>query len=68
MTVIRVGLLLWVVAGGVAVPGCACVGVLTFGGCVVEAEGSGDDGGGCLEDELAEGGDPRGADREPEAA
>jgi hypothetical protein len=62
------GLLLCVVAGGVAVPGGACVGVLAFGGCVVEAEGFGDDGGGCLEDELAERGDPRGAHGEAEAA
>ena len=53
---------------GVAVPGGACVGVLAFGGCVVEAEGFGDDGGGGLEDELAQGGDPCGAHGEAEAA
>jgi len=57
-----------VVAGGVTVPGCACAGVLAFGGRVVEAEGLGDDGGGCLEDELAEGGDPCGTHRESEVA
>lgn len=61
-------MLLCVVAGGVAAPGCACVGVLAFGGRVMEAEGFGDDGGGGLGDELAERGDPCGAHGESEVA
>jgi hypothetical protein len=64
----RAGSLLGVVSGGVAVPGGAGVGVLAFGGGVVEAEGLGDDGGGCLRDELAEGGDPCGAHGESEVS
>ena len=66
--VVGPGLLRCVVAGWVAVPGGAGVGVLAFGGCVVEAEGFGDDGGGGLEDELAECGDPCGAHGEAEGA
>src|SRR5262249_39652382 len=47
-----------VAAGGVVGPGSGGVGPLPLGGGVVEAEGFGDDGGGGLEDELAQGGDP----------
>ena len=61
-------MLLGVVATGVVDPGSGGVGVLALGGGVVESEGFGDDGGGGLEDELAQGGDPGGPHRESEVA
>ncbi len=57
-----------VVAAGIVAPVAACFEVLAFGGGVVEAEGFGDDGGGGLEDELAERGDPCGPQGEAEVA
>ena len=60
--------LVLVTVAGVLAPGCACVDVLTCGGGVVEAEGAGDDGGGDGEDELAQGGDAGGAQRQAEGA
>jgi hypothetical protein len=57
------GLRALVAAAGVVAPGAACVDVLAGGDAVVEAEGAGDDGGGDLEDELAQGGDAGGAGR-----
>lgn len=59
--------LLCVVPIGVVAPGSCGAGVLTLGGGVVEAEGLGDDRGGGLEDEVAEGGDPCGAQGDPQA-
>src|SRR5437764_4258095 len=57
-----------VAAGGVVGPGAGGVGPVPLGGGVVEAEGFGDDRGGGLEDELAQGGDPGGAHGEAEVA
>src|SRR5262245_38138608 len=57
-----------VAAACVPAPGCACVYVLACGGGVVESEGVGDDGGGDLEDELAQGGDAAGAHGQAEVA
>src|SRR5439155_26809501 len=57
-----------VAAGGVVGPGAGGVGPLPLGGGVVEAEGFGDDRGGGLEDELAQGGDQGGAHGEAEVA
>jgi len=65
----RAGLaVLGVVAAGVPAPGGSCVDVLAAGGGVVESEGVGDDGGGDLEDELAQGGDAGGAQGQAEGA
>jgi hypothetical protein len=50
-----------VVAADVVAPGGACVDVLACCGGVVESEWVGGDGGGDLEDELAQGGDAGGA-------
>src|SRR6516164_5302236 len=60
--------LLCVAGGGVAVPGSAGGGGLAAGGGVVEPEGLRGDGGGDLEDELAECGNPGGAHREAQVA
>ena len=46
-----------VAAGGVLAPRSACIDVLAGGGGVVESECVGDDGGGDLEDKLAQGRD-----------
>ena len=54
----------WLFACDVPAPGSTGVDVLAGGGGVVEAEGVGDDGGGDLEDELAQSGDARGAQRQ----
>src|SRR5260370_32102276 len=59
---------LCVVAGGVAGPASPGVGGVAVGGVVVVAEGLGDDGGGGLEDELAQGGGERGAGGDAELA
>ena len=56
------------VAAGVLAPGGACIYVLAGGGCVVEAEGVGDNRGRGLEDELAQGGDAGGAQGQAESA
>src|SRR5260370_30887442 len=57
-----------VVTGGVAGPGSSGLGGVPVGGVVVVAEGLGDDGGGGLEDEPAQGGGERGAGGDAELA
>ena len=60
-TVVLAGIVAWPLACGVPAPGGAGVDVLAGGGGVVEAEGVGDDGGGDLQDELAQRRDAGGA-------
>src|SRR6266851_913835 len=57
-----------VVAWGVAGPASPGLGGVAVGGVVVVAEGLGDDGGGCLEDELAQRRGERGAGGNAELA
>src|SRR5207245_921584 len=57
-----------VVAWGVAGPASSGLGGVAAGGVVVVAEGLGDDGGGGLEDALAQGGGERGAGGNAELA
>ncbi len=53
---------------GVVGPGAAGVGAVPLGGDRVVAEGLSDDRGGCLQDELAQGGGAGGLDRDSEGA
>jgi len=56
------------VAGGVVGPGASGVCAVPLGGDRVVAEGLGDDGGGCLQDELAQRGGAGGLEGDAEGA